>query len=275
METGDLSHGHGDGKAIAAAGREEVERGLSKIEGKHTRTSAATDAPNGCGPHDDTGAAPVPDPNAPHASAAAPRADPIAGKARGDAPDPDTGGYTGLAGKETGTGTASAARGAVGGPGTDLRTNAQIAAPAAPPARDDRPTGNDPNVQRDTGVESVMAPGDACKQSRPSTNLPLSGETGGPRSDQRTDEQFGTHAPLAPGGRLAARPADGPNVQHDTGVLESRPAPGDTGTQARPTTNLPLSGETAGQPEEQSSSGTAAPGQMEQRSERPADAGSG
>jgi len=266
METGDLSHGNGDGKAIAAAGREEVERGLSKIEGKHGRTSAATDASNGGGPHDGTGAAaPVRDPDAPQASAAAPRADPSAGKARGDAPEPDTSGYTGLADKETGTGTASAVRGAVGGPGTDLRTNAQIAAPAAPPARDDRPTGNDPNVQRDTGVESVMAPGDACKQSRPSTNLPLSGETGGPRSDQRPDKQFGTHAPLAPGG---------PNVQHDTGVLESRPAPGDTGTQARPTTNLPLSGETAGQPEEQSS-GTAALGQMEQRSERPADAGSG
>jgi len=265
METGDLSHGNGDWKAIAAAGREEVERGLSKIEGKHGRTSAATDAPNGGGPHDGTGAAPVRDPNAPHSSAAAPRADPSAGKARGDAPEPDTSGYAGLAGKETGTGTASAARGAVGGPGTDLRTNAQIAAPAAPPARDVRPTGNDPNVQRDTGVESVMAPGDACKQSRPSTNLPLS-ETGGSRSDQRTGEQFG--------GRLAARPADGPNVQHDTGVLESRPGPGDTGTQARPTTNLPLSGETAGQPEEQSS-GTAALGQMEQRSERPADAGSG
>jgi len=156
METGDLSQGNGDGKATAAAGREEVERGPSKIEGKHGRTSAATDAPNGGG-HDGTGAAtPVRDPDAPQASAAAPRADPSTGKARGDAPEPDTSGYTGLAGKETGTGTASAVRGAVGGPGTDLHTNAQIAAPAAPPARDDRPTGNDPNVQRDTGVESVM-----------------------------------------------------------------------------------------------------------------------
>jgi len=273
METGDLSHGNGDGKAIAAAGREEVERGLSKIEGKHARTSAATDAPNGSGPHDGTGAAPVRDPNAPQASAAAPRVDISAGKARGDAPELDTSGYTGLAGKETGTGTASAAKGAVGGPGTDLRANAQITAPAAPPARDDRPTDtDDPNVQHDTGVELVTAPGDPRKQTRPSTNLPLSDETGGPRLDQRTDEQFGTHAPLAPGDRPAARPADGPNVQHDTGVLESRPAPGDTGKQARPTTNLSLSGETGGQPEEQSSGAAA---QMEQRSERPADAGSG
>ena len=111
----------------------------------------------------------------------------------------------------------------------------------------------------------MTAPADACKQTRPSTNLPLSGETGGRRSDQPTDEQFATHAPLGPGGHPAARPADGPNVQHDTGV-ESRLAPGDTGNQARPTTNLPP-GETAAQLEQ--SSGTAA--QMEQRSDRPAD----
>jgi len=269
METGDFGRGHGKGKAIAAAGREEVERGLNKFEGTHVRTSAVTDAPNGGGPHahDGTlaGAAPVGDPNAPHASAAAPRADPSAGKGKARWDAPDTNGYSD---KETGTGTASAAGGAVGGPGTDLRTNEQIAAPGARPARGARPAGagtDDPNVQHDTGVESVTAPGDPRKQTRFSTNLPQSGEAGGPRSDQRTDEQFATHAP-------AARPADGPNVQHDTGV-ESRLAPGDTGKQARATTNLPLSGETAGRPEEQSS-GTAA--QVEQRSDRPtAVAGSG
>jgi len=232
METGDLSHGNGDGKAIAAAGREEVERGLSKIEGKHARTSAATDAPNGSGPHDGTGAAPVRDPNAPQASAAAPRADISAGKARGDAPELDTSGYTGLAGKETGTGTASAAKGAVGGPGTDLRANAQIAAPAAPPARDDRPTdADDPNVQHDTGVELVTAPGDPRKQSRPSTNLPLSDETGGgwinaptsnselthhwhqvivPPHDQRMGQTFNM-TPVYPGRPLA--------------ILANKPAP--------------------------------------------------
>ena len=56
----------GDGKAIAAAGREEVERGLNKFEGKYARTFAATDAPIGGGPHDGTGAgaAPVRDPQA-------------------------------------------------------------------------------------------------------------------------------------------------------------------------------------------------------------------
>ena len=85
--------------------------------------------------------------------------------------------------KETGTDTASATvGGTVGGPGTDLRTNEQIAAPA-PPARGDRAAAaaaDDPSVQHhDTGVESVTAPGDPRKQTRPSTNLPLSGETAG------------------------------------------------------------------------------------------------
>ena len=221
LEAGDLGHGHGNGKAIAEAGREEVQRGLDKIEGKHARTSAATDTPNGGGPHHDgTGAATVRDANAPQAPAAAPHADPSAGKARGDAQD--TNGYPGLAGKVTGAGagTAGAAGGAVGGggPGSELRTNEQIAAPAPPPpapARGDRPAAatqpDRPNIQRDTsggGVGSMtVAPGDAGKQTRPSTNLPpASGETGVPRSDRRTDsdEQFSAFAPpTAPGDRPA------------------------------------------------------------------------
>jgi hypothetical protein len=255
-----------------------VQQGLDKIEGKHAKTSAATDAPNGGGPHDGTvtGAAPVRDANAPRAPAAAPRADPSAWKARGDAQD--TNWYPGPAGKVTGagTGTASAAGGAVGGggPGSDLRTDEQIAAPAPPaPARGDRPaaaTDSDGpnNIQRDTdtGVGSTTAPGDPGKQTRPSTNLPLSsGETGEPRSDQRTD-----FAPPA-GDRPAATGDSGPNVQRDTGVESTgRPAPGDTGKQTRPATNLPLSGERVGQPEGQSF-GTGA--QMEQRSDRPTDVG--
>ena len=221
-----------------------MERGLNKIEGKHARTSSATDAPNGGGHHNGTGAAPARDTNAPQASATATRADPSVGKASGDAPG-------GAAYKETGTGTAGAVGGAVGGgPGSDQRTNAneQIAAPA-PPARGDRPAGtDDPNVQRDTGgVASTTAPGDPGKQTRASTNLPLSGEKGGPRSDQRTDdsEQFTAFAP--PGDRPAAADA-GPNVRHGTGV-ESRSALGDTGKQTRPATNFPPSGGTAGQPE--------------------------
>jgi len=101
--------GGGDGKAIAAAGREEVERGLNKIEGKHARATD-TDTPNGGRPHDDTGAgaAPVRDPNAPQASAAAPRADPSAA--------PATNGHPGPADKETGTGTGGAV--GPGGPGS-------------------------------------------------------------------------------------------------------------------------------------------------------------
>ena len=167
-------------------------------------------------------------------------------KARGDAPD--TNGYLGPAAKETGTGTANTAGGAVGGPGSDQRTDEQTEAPALP-VRGGRPAAtDDPN---DTGVESMTAPGDSSKQSRPSTNLPpLSGETGAPGSDQRTDEQFAGPAP--PGDRPIA--AEGQDFQHDTGV-ESRPAPGDAGKQTRPITNLPLSGETAGQVQS-SASGT-------------------
>jgi hypothetical protein len=146
-----------------------VERGLNKIEGKHARTSAATDAPNGGGPHDGTGAGAAPV-CAPRASAAAPRTDPSAGKARGDAPD--TNGYPG-------TGTANAAGGAVGGPGpgSDQRTDAQFPAPAPPGDRLIAAEGQ--TFQHDKGVESRPAPGDAGKQTRPITNLPLSGETAG------------------------------------------------------------------------------------------------
>lgn len=255
-----------------------MQQGLNKIEGKHARTPEATDAPNGGGPHDGTvtGAAPVRDANAPQAaSAAAPRADPSAGKARGDAKD--TNGYPGSAGKVTGGGAGAAgiAGGAVGGGGrgSELRTNEQTAAPAPPvPARGDRPT-DGPNIQRDTaGVGSMTAAtGDAGKQTRPSTNLPLSsGETGGPRSDRRTvsDEQFSAFAPPA-SSRPAATGDGGPNVQRDTGV-GSGTAPGDTGKQTRPATNLPSSGEWVGQPEGQSF-GTGA--RMEQRSDRPTNAG--
>ena len=257
-----------------------MQRGLDKIEGKHARTSAATDAPNGGGPRDGsvTGAAPVRDANAPQAiSTAAPRVDPSAGKARGDAQD--TNGYPDPAGKVTGAGI-GAAGGAVGGGGLgpDLRTNeGQTAAPAPPvPAREDRPT-DGPNIQRDTasgvGSMTAAAPGDAGKQTRPSTNHPLSsGETGGPsRSDRRTDsdEQFSAFAPPAGGRRPAATGDGGPDVKRDTGV-GSGTAPGDTGKQTRPTTNLPSSGEWVGQPEGQSF-GTGA--QMEHRSDRPTDVG--
>ena len=252
-----------------------MQRGLDKIEGKHARTSAATDAPNGGGPRDGTvtGAAPVrDDANAPQAPAAAPRVDPSTGKARGDAQD--TNGYPGSAGKVTGAGTGAAgvAGGAVGGggPGSELRTNEQNAAPAPPvPARGDRPK-DGPNIQRDTA--GGVGTGHAGKQTHPSTNLPLSsGETGAPsRSDRRTesDEQFSAFAPPA-GGRPAATGDGGPNVQRDPGV-GSGTAPGDTGKQTHPTTNLPSSGEWVGQPEGQSF-GTGA--QMEHRSDRPTDVG--
>jgi hypothetical protein len=69
LEAGDFGRGHGDGKAIAAAGREEVERGPDKLEGKHIETSAAnvTDNGGGVGVGDGKGTVSGRDPNAPQA----------------------------------------------------------------------------------------------------------------------------------------------------------------------------------------------------------------
>ena len=78
--------------AIITAGRQEVERGLDRMEGKPTtspsNTSATGQAPDRdrehCGVGDGTGAAPN---TAPHASTATPRDDPTTQNARGAAAD--------------------------------------------------------------------------------------------------------------------------------------------------------------------------------------------
>jgi hypothetical protein len=133
LGAGDRGRGHGNGKAIAAAGREEVERGLDKLEGKRTRTSTtASVAPTGQDPNPpQTSTAPTDpranpsveeareegqidargypadrgttavaptgrDPNAPQTSTAAtvdPRADPSAEKAREEGSADAAGGY--------------------------------------------------------------------------------------------------------------------------------------------------------------------------------------
>lgn len=95
--TGKIIHGHipgagdparGGKAAIIAAGRQEVERGLDRIEGKPTDTSdvvhpPARDSEQG-GVGDSTGAVPI---TAPRASTAATRADPTSQKVREAAAD--------------------------------------------------------------------------------------------------------------------------------------------------------------------------------------------
>ncbi|KAH9981641.1 hypothetical protein BJV74DRAFT_854465 [Russula compacta] len=114
---------HGTGKPIAAAGREEVERGLDKLEGKPTRTSAGSQVPDRGGDGDGTGAVSGRGDTTAQASAAATRADITAKNARVPAAD---------AGYPADNGTASAAPGDTGS--------------RRPEQRDDT------NVQRDTGV---------------------------------------------------------------------------------------------------------------------------
>jgi len=103
--------GHGDRKAIAAAGRDEVVRGLDKLEGKSSTTSTAAGATPGSnqrGVDDATGAVSGPAPTAPQAPATAPRSDgPTSGQARGDAgttgypPDKQTAGTATTTARDT------------------------------------------------------------------------------------------------------------------------------------------------------------------------------
>jgi len=136
--------GHGDGQAIAAAGRDEVHRGLDKLEGKSTTTSTAAGdtavGPNQRGVDDTTGAASGPAPTAPQGPAAAPRADPNAGQTRGDA---GANGY--LPDKRT-----AAAEGDTFGRRSDRYGNEQIATTAAP--RDQPAAADGPGVQRNANV---------------------------------------------------------------------------------------------------------------------------
>lgn len=84
LEAGDFYHGRGEGKEILAAGRDEVERGLNRIEGRQAVTSA-TGHDQGHGVGDGTSVAPGHDPNTntPQARATvASRADPTSGKDR-------------------------------------------------------------------------------------------------------------------------------------------------------------------------------------------------
>ncbi|KAI9509026.1 hypothetical protein F5148DRAFT_1190694, partial [Russula earlei] len=88
LEAADRGRGVGKGSAIAAAGRDEVERGLRKLEGKPATTSAAGAAPdNNRGGVDDGGSAASRwGQTSPRAPATAPRADSTAEKAKVDPP---------------------------------------------------------------------------------------------------------------------------------------------------------------------------------------------
>lgn len=125
------------------AGRDEVERGLNRIEG--TATSATGHDQDwdwdqrGVG--DDTGAAPGHDPNTPQAPMAASRVDPTSEKGRGDAADTSY-----LADR----GTAGAAANGTRGPSPEQYHGEQTAATAPP--RDRLSAADGPGVQPNTDV---------------------------------------------------------------------------------------------------------------------------
>ena len=244
MGAGDRGRGHGNGKAIAAAGREEVERGLDKLEGKRTRTSAAGVAPTGQ------------DPNAPQTSTATadPRAIPSAEKAREEGPA-DVGGYP--ADKGTTAGVAPTGRDPNDAPQTSR------ADPSAEKAREEGPAdvGGYPADRGTTGPASGSAEGgDVPGRTRPG---------------EYRDEQTGSHAvPRArPQAAAAAATRNGPSGHHDADV-EPRTASGDPENlkQTRDVANVPRYGDVTSQ--EQPPFGTEA--QTEEGSSgRPADADSG
>jgi hypothetical protein len=152
LEAGTFGHGHGNGKEILAAGRDEVERGLDRIEGRQTATSATGhDQERGVG--DGTGVVPGGhdlNTNTPQARATAgSRADPISGNDR-DVAD------TGYIGDRGNPGTAA---NGTHGPSPEQCHGEKIAATAPP--RDPLGVGDGP-VQPNTVVRqgNVMAPSD-------------------------------------------------------------------------------------------------------------------
>jgi hypothetical protein len=82
----DFGHGHGGGRGVIEAGRDEVERGRNRL-GKPTATSATgrNQDRDQRGVGDGTGAVPGHDPNAQATAASA--ADPTSEKGRGNATD--------------------------------------------------------------------------------------------------------------------------------------------------------------------------------------------
>ena len=158
MEAGDRGHGHGNGKAIAEAGRQEVERGLDRLEGKHTKTSTASVTSTG------------PDPNAPQAptATAAPRVDTSGEEAR-EKGTADTHGYP----ADKGT-TASAAGSNVRGGGSDQYRDEQSASRATPHVRP-AAAADVPSGQLGADVEPRMASGGPEEQPRDAPNAPRSG----------------------------------------------------------------------------------------------------
>lgn len=159
LEAGDFGRGRGDGKEIIAAGRNEVERGLNRIEG--TATSAT-------GQDQGTGAAPGHDPNTVQAGVA-PRTDPTSEKGRGDATD------TGYLGDR---GTAGAAANDTHSPPPEQYHGEKTAATA--PHRDSLNAGT--GVQPNTDVRQQgngIAPSDRGKETRPTAGTQYSADAAG------------------------------------------------------------------------------------------------
>jgi len=154
LGTGHFGHSRGDGTEITAAGRDEVERGLNRIEGKPIAASATghDQDQDQHGVDDGTGAAPGHGPNTAPQATAAPRADPTSGKA-------DTG-YIGD------RGTGGVAANGTHDPSPEQYHGKQSAATAPPRdplgAGDSRGVPNTDVRQQGNGI----APGDRGKETR-------------------------------------------------------------------------------------------------------------
>ena len=177
LEAGDFGHGHGNGRGIIAAGRDEVERGLNRIEGRQTATSA-----DQRGVDDGTGVAPGHDSNT--QATAASRVDPTLEKGRGDVANTSylaDRGTTGAAANDAHVQSPQQYHGeptAAPAPPRDLRS-----APAA---------ADDPGVQPNTDVRQQgngIAPSDRGEETRTTVDASYPADAVGQKQPSGTVSQ--------------------------------------------------------------------------------------
>jgi hypothetical protein len=214
LGAGDRGRGHGNGKAIAAAGREEVERGLDKLEGKRIRTSTTAGvAPTGQ------------DPNPPQTSTATvdSRANLSAEKA-GEEGSADPRGYP--ADRGTTAGIAPTGRDPNAPQTSTAATVDPRAGPSAEKVREEGPAdaGGYPADRRTTASSGAVGGDDVP----------------GRWPDEYRDEQAGSHAVTRdhPQAAAAAATRNGPGGQREADV-EPRTTSGDPDEQTRDVANVP------------------------------------
>jgi len=184
LEAGDCGRGDGKGRELITAGRDEVERGLSRVrvEGRPTATPTGHDQDRDQRGVDDgtSSGAPGHDPNTPQATAAS-RADPTSEKGRGDVADTSY-----LADR----GTDGTAANGTHGPSPDQYHGEQTA--ATTPPRDPLSATDGPGVQPNTDVRQQgngIAPSDRGKETSTTADASYPADVVGQKQSSGTASQ--------------------------------------------------------------------------------------